>query len=63
MSSEEIFAIVIINAKADKEKEIRELFARLSKETLANDEGCINYVFHQRVDYPLEFVCYERWKD
>jgi len=64
MSSEEnITVLLFMTAKAGREDECRELAASLTESTRAEDEGCINYVFHQRVDNPREFVLYERWRD
>ncbi len=64
MSSEENVTIVLfLTGKTGREEEIRKLVASLTESTRAKDEGCINYVFHQRVDSPREFVLYERWRD
>jgi quinol monooxygenase YgiN len=64
MSAEEsITAVIFMTCKAEREDEIRKLATSLTESTRAQDEGCINYVFHQRVDNPREFVMYERWRD
>jgi len=63
MSSEEITAIVLMTAKPGREEELCEVFTWETKATHASDDGCINYIFHQRIDNPREFVCYERWRD
>jgi quinol monooxygenase YgiN len=39
------------------------LITQLVQSTLAEDEGCITYVFHQQQDAPHEFVLYEQWRD
>lgn len=62
-SEEEITVLLFMTAKAGREDEGRELATSLTESTRAEDEGCINYVFHQRVDNPREFVLYERWRD
>lgn len=62
-SEEEITILFFMTAKAGREDEMRELAPSLTESTRAEDEGCINYVFHQRVDNPREFVLYERWRD
>ena len=64
MSAEENTTIVIfMTVKVGREEESRKLAPSLTESTRAEDEGCINYVFHQRVDSPREFVLYERWRD
>ena len=60
---EEITILFFMTAKAGREEEIREQVASQTESTRAEDEGCINYVIHQRVDNPREFVLYERWQD
>ena len=63
MSAEEFTTIILFTAKAGKEDKVRELATSLTESTRTKDKGCINYVFHQRVDSPHEFVLYERWHD
>jgi len=63
MSTEENITIVaFLTGKAGREEEILKTVASQTESTRAED-GCINYVFHQRVDNPREFVLYERWRD
>lgn len=62
-SEEEVTVLLFMTAKAGREDECRELTAKLAESTRAEDEGCINYVFHQRADNAREFVLYERWRD
>lgn len=64
MSLEEnITVLLFMTTKAGREDECRGLATSLTESTRAEDEGCINYVFHQRADNPREFVLYERWRD
>ena len=62
-SEEEITVLLFMTARAGREDECRELATSLTESTRAEDEGCINYVFHQRADNAREFVLYERWRD
>ena len=52
-----------MTARKGKEDELRELAVSLTGSTHADDEGCIYYDFHQRLDNPREFIIYERWRD
>jgi quinol monooxygenase YgiN len=63
MSSEEIISIVSMTARKGKADSLRELAISLTGSTRANDAGCINYTFQQRLDNPDEFIIYERWLD
>ena len=64
MSVEENITILFfMTAKAGREEECRELVTRSTETTRAEDEGCINYIFHQQIDNPREFVLYEQWRD
>ena len=64
MLSEDIVTVLFfMTAPAGREEECRELVTRLTETTRAEDEGCINYIFHQRIDNPREFVLYEQWRD
>ncbi len=63
MATEEIVMLVPLTAKKEKVDKMRELAAGLNRSTNSQDEGCIYYNFHQRVDNPGEYVIYERWRD
>jgi quinol monooxygenase YgiN len=63
MSAEEIASLLIIAAREGEEDKLHEFGVSLSASTHKNDEGCINYTFHRRVDNPREFILYERWLD
>jgi|GEM_PF-779900 len=63
MPGEEFTSLLIMTAREGKEDKLLELGASLSASTHDNDEGCINYTFHRRLDNPREFILYERWRD
>jgi len=62
-SEEEITVLLFMTAKEGREEEFLEMATRLTETTHAEDEGCINYIFHQQIDNPREFVLYEHWRD
>jgi hypothetical protein len=52
-----------VTIKAGKEKEFHELAVRLTKETRAEDDGCLTYAHLQQQDSPNEYVLNEQWRD
>ena len=52
-----------MTVKAEREREWRELLARLHQSTHAEDEGCISYAYYRRADSPREYVLFEQWRD
>lgn len=58
-----ITALFRVTVKADRDNEWRELVPRLTQSTRDEDEGCIRYVFHRRIDNPREYLLYEQWRD
>ena len=62
----EVLMITILfrmTVKAERDDEWRELAFHLTRSTRSEDEGCVNYVYHRRVDNPREYVLYEQWRD
>jgi quinol monooxygenase YgiN len=49
--------------KPGQEEAFRRVAADLTASTRAEDEGCLAYAFHRRVDDPQEAVLYEQWRD
>lgn len=52
-----------LKIKADKIDEAKEVLKKLSEETLAAEEGTLEYTVLQRQDDPTGFVFYERYAD
>ncbi len=52
-----------MTVKAERDNEWRELASQLTWSTRSEDEGCVNYVYHRRLDNPREYVLYEQWRD
>lgn len=52
-----------VTIKSGKEQEFHDLTLRLTEITRAEDDGCLNYVFHQQQDNPRKYVLYEQWRD
>lgn len=55
--------IATIKVKDDKIEEAKTFLADLCKQTLANEEGTLAYVAHQRKDDPTTFIFYEKYAD
>ena len=55
--------IANLKVKADKVDEAKSFFAQLAKDTLAAEEGTLEYVAHQRKDDPTMFVFYEKYEN
>lgn len=55
--------IANIKVKEDKVDEAKAFFSKLATDTLANEEGTLAYVAHQRKDDPTMFVFYEKYAD
>lgn len=49
-------------AKAGHEKEVAELFAKLTTES-RNEPGCVMYLVHKHRTDPRRFFIYEQYKD
>jgi hypothetical protein len=49
--------------KPGKETEFQDLAKQLTDVTRSEDEGCLNYTFHQQQDNPRKIVLYEQWRD
>ena len=58
-----IFRLANLKIKADKIDEAKEVLKKLSEETLAAEEGTLEYTVLQRQDDPTGFVFYERYAD
>ena len=52
-----------LKIKADKIDEAKEVLKKLSEETLAAEEGTLEYTVLQRQDDPTGFVFYEHYAD
>ena len=52
-----------LKIKADKIDEAKDVLKKLSEETLAAEEGTLEYTVLQRQDDPTGFVFYERYAD
>ncbi len=52
-----------MTVKAERDDDWRELLSQLTQSTRAEDEGCLTYVYHRRLDKPREYVLYEQWRD
>ena len=57
-----ITVVARIEAKAGKEKEVKELLLKLVTITQKED-GCINYDLHQFVSHTGQFLFHENWRD
>ena len=55
-----VFRMVI---KKGKEEEFKNLTKELTKSAYKDSERCVQYMFHQSVDDPKEFILYEKWRD
>jgi quinol monooxygenase YgiN len=55
--------IANIKVKEDKVEEAKAFFKQLAADTLANEEGTLEYIAHQRKDDPTAFVFYEKYSD
>jgi quinol monooxygenase YgiN len=51
-----------MTVKAGRDSEWSELVSQLTRSTRSEDEGCVNYVYHRRLDNPREYVFYEQWR-
>ncbi len=49
--------------KAGREDEFYKVASEITKSTRAEDEGCINFTFHQHTENPNDFFAYEQWRD
>lgn len=58
-----ITSLFYMTVKPGRIDAFRELVTRAVTTTLAEDAGCITYVFHQQQDNPHEFMVYEQWQD
>ena len=56
----EVVVIVTLQAQAGREQEMAEVLTAGSGQTHEED-GCLVYAMHQRVDDPLEFAIVECW--
>jgi len=52
-----------LTAREGREEAFHDLAVRLTEITRSEDDGCLVYTFHQRVDNPREYVLYEQWRD
>jgi quinol monooxygenase YgiN len=52
-----------MTVKAERDHEWRELLTQLTQSTRAEDDGCLNYVFHRQLDNPQRYVLFEQWQD
>ena len=52
-----------LKIKADKIDEAKDVLNKLAEETLAAEEGTLEYTVLQRQDDPTGFVFYERYAD
>jgi hypothetical protein len=52
-----------MTVKAERDNEWRELLPQLTQSTRAEDDGCLNYVYHRQSDNPREYLLYEQWED
>lgn len=55
--------VATIKVKEDKIEEAKVFLAKLSRDTVQNEEGTLAYVAHQRKDDPTLFVFYEKYED
>ncbi len=39
------------------------LVTEMTRVTRAEDDGCISYIFHRRLDKPSHWLLYEQWRD
>ena len=49
-------------AKAGRESEVAELFAKLTEES-RKEQGCVMYMVHRHRNEPRRFFIYEQYKD
>ncbi len=57
-----ITVVAKIEAKAGREKEVKEVLMALVPITRKED-GCMNYDLHQYNQHPGQFLFYENWRD
>ncbi|MAI80846.1 MAG: hypothetical protein CL917_18035 [Deltaproteobacteria bacterium] len=55
--------IANLKIKADQIEEAKKFLSELAQQTLANEEGTLEYSVHQRKDDPTAFVFYEKYVD
>jgi quinol monooxygenase YgiN len=55
--------LVYVTAREGREEAFHALAVRLTGITRSEDDGCLVYTFHRRVDNPREYVLYEQWRD
>ena len=53
--------VATLQVKEDKIEDAVKAFAQLAKDTLAEEEGTLAYVFHQQKDDPTTFIAYEKY--
>ena len=58
-----ITALFYMTVKSERDNEWCELLLQLGESTRTQDDGCLHYVFHRRLDNPREYVLYEQWRD
>jgi quinol monooxygenase YgiN len=49
--------------RAGREDELRAVVDRLTRTTIAEDDGCLAYAFYRRADDAREAVLFEQWRD
>jgi quinol monooxygenase YgiN len=55
--------LVYLTAREGREEAFHELAVRVTEITRSEDDGCLVFTFHRRVDNPREYVLYEQWRD
>jgi quinol monooxygenase YgiN len=55
--------LVHLTAREGREEAFHALAVRVTGITRSEDDGCLAYTFHRRVDNPREYVLYEQWRD
>lgn len=58
-----ITILLNMTVKAGLENDFVKMAKHLTEVTRAEDDGCLNYTFHQQADDPQNFVLYEQWQD
>tara|TARA_B100000315_G_scaffold25378_1_gene21957 strand:+ start:433 stop:750 length:318 start_codon:yes stop_codon:yes gene_type:complete len=52
-----------VKVKAGREDEFYKLAIEMARSTIAEDEGCKTFTYHQHAKDPGDFFLYEQWRD
>lgn len=58
-----ITVLFAMTLKPESEADFKRVSEELTRTTLAEDDGCVSYIFLRQSDSPLEHVLFEQWRD